>query len=371
MIQLRAVGDIALHATLRSGTAELGQQLGHDALLLGNLEMVLCDPLPPAEKLITLRGNPTLAGELIRMGLHAVSLANNHMLDFGVAGMVTTERTVGAEGIACLGVGADADAARAPRVLRTGTGRLALIGLCSALPNNFAAGSATPGIAPVRVVTSIQLDPVTTLETPGISPYVQTSYVVADVEAACAVIAEAAPMVDAVVVAIHWGVPRGWVAEIQGELADYQRPLGRALIDAGAAAVIGHHPHVVHGVELYRQRPIFYSLGNFAFHPIQADSVADSGTYPPYRLSTLNGERNSYGAVARLAWESSSQPSQVGMSFVRLDADGEPRWATPAEAEKCLGWLRDSAAQYGTVPVMSSHDGRPEVVFQPGWDPGR
>ena len=70
---------------------------------------------------------------------------------------------------------------------------------------------------------------------------------------------------DVVIVAWHWGISERW-----GKLAGYQRELVHAVIDAGASAIIGHHAHMLLGVEFYRDCPIFYSLGNFAFdldHP--------------------------------------------------------------------------------------------------------
>ena len=65
--------------------------------------------------------------------------------------------------------------------------------------------------------------------------------------------------VDILTVSCHWGVSGSQ------ELADYQPAVGHAAIDAGADLVIGHHPHVPQGVEVYRGRAIFYSLGNFMF----------------------------------------------------------------------------------------------------------
>ncbi|MDP7369736.1 MAG: CapA family protein [Nitrospinota bacterium] len=65
--------------------------------------------------------------------------------------------------------------------------------------------------------------------------------------------------VDVVVASCHWGVSGSNV------VADYQRMIGRAAIEAGADIVIGHHPHVLQEIEIWQGRPIFYSMGNFAF----------------------------------------------------------------------------------------------------------
>lgn len=74
-----------------------------------------------------------------------------------------------------------------------------------------------------------------------------------------ALVSEAAEKTDIVVVSIHWGV------EYQRQFVPRQQQLGRALIDAGADVIIGHHPHVVQPVEIYKNKLIFYSLGNFIF----------------------------------------------------------------------------------------------------------
>jgi len=69
-----------------------------------------------------------------------------------------------------------------------------------------------------------------------------------------------------VIVGLHWGVPHGWITGYQAPLADYQQPLGHALIDAGAVAIVGHNAHMLHGMERYRGAPTLYSLGDLVFH---------------------------------------------------------------------------------------------------------
>lgn len=73
------------------------------------------------------------------------------------------------------------------------------------------------------------------------------------------IVKEAASTSDIVVVNIHWGL------EYEHQFSRSQQEIGRALVDAGADAIIGHHPHVVQGMEIYKNKPIFYSLGNFIF----------------------------------------------------------------------------------------------------------
>ena len=148
---------------------------------------------------------------------------------------------------------------------------MAVFGLASTLPPGFAAGPGRPGIAPVRARSRFYVDAVTLDEQPGMSPWVETEAVEEDVRRTCERIRSAREETDLVMIHIHWGIPNGWCAAFQGPLADYQRPLGRALIDAGADLVVGHHPHVVHGVERYKDGLIVYSLGHFLFHSMSED----------------------------------------------------------------------------------------------------
>jgi poly-gamma-glutamate synthesis protein (capsule biosynthesis protein) len=80
-----------------------------------------------------------------------------------------------------------------------------------------------------------------------------------DLEEAKRQVAELAEATDLAIVNIHWGT------EYQHQFGRLQSSIGKALIDAGADIVVGHHPHVVQGMESYKGRPIFYSLGNFIF----------------------------------------------------------------------------------------------------------
>ena len=80
-----------------------------------------------------------------------------------------------------------------------------------------------------------------------------------DVKKAEAVVSALKGSVDWVIVSIHWG------EEYDQYVNTAQQNLAHALIDRGADAIVGHHPHVVQGVEVYKNKPIFYSLGNFIF----------------------------------------------------------------------------------------------------------
>ena len=80
-----------------------------------------------------------------------------------------------------------------------------------------------------------------------------------DLDKAKEIVASAASTTDLVIINIHWGT------EYEHQFNRYQKSIGHALIDSGADLIIGHHPHVVQGMEIYQGKPIFYSLGNFIF----------------------------------------------------------------------------------------------------------
>jgi poly-gamma-glutamate synthesis protein (capsule biosynthesis protein) len=94
---------------------------------------------------------------------------------------------------------------------------------------------------------------------PGTPARIRTHAHRGDLAALLAAIALARKEAGIVLLSLHWGVHM-----VKGSIAEYQTEVAHAAIDAGADAIFGHHPHIMKGVEYYRGRPIFYSLGNFA-----------------------------------------------------------------------------------------------------------
>ncbi len=285
MYTLMAAGDLMFHSPIvrhdngaTSDIFSLFAQADHTCV---NLEMVLTDGGAPADVLVRLRGDPSLATELKRASIDVVTLANNHAFDFGLPGMRDTIAALDDAGVPHVGTGEDVADGLKRVTFDTGEFRVAFMGLATALAPGAAAGEGRPSIAPVRAFTKYVVDHTTIQETPGVAPFVETTAMSTDVERACGAVTAARRRADIVLVGIHWGVPIGWGAANQGELATYQQPLGRALIDAGADAIFGHHPHTLHGVEIYKDRPIFYSLGNFLFHAL-AQKIEVARDYPPY-----------------------------------------------------------------------------------------
>jgi poly-gamma-glutamate synthesis protein (capsule biosynthesis protein) len=199
-------------------------------------------------------------------------------------------------------------------------------------------------------------------EQPGTSPYVSTSVDTGDLDRATAAVRDARASADAVVVSVHWGVPPGWAAPFQGLLADYQQPLGHALIDAGASVVLGHHPHTLHGVELHRGRPILYSLGNFIFHAMAAGRRFSLGRpAPPYRMDAVRVPELEESACFRLLFEG-PQCTRISVHPTVADRTGEQHPVTGPQASRILQRMHSMCDALGAVMNISDDTGIIDVA---------
>jgi poly-gamma-glutamate capsule biosynthesis protein CapA/YwtB (metallophosphatase superfamily) len=182
----------------------------------------------------------------------AVTIANNHMYDFGPEALLDTRALLRDKGIAVTGAGRDLDEARAPAIVERKGIKVGFLGYCSVIPEGGEAGPGKVGIAPLRVTTEYEL------RGPHASPRVITRPDERDMKMILDDVAALRRQVDIVIVAFHWGVI--WVPRI---VADYQVIAAHACIDAGADMILGHHAHVPKAIEMYKGRAIFYSLSNF------------------------------------------------------------------------------------------------------------
>lgn len=209
-------------------------------LFLVNLECPFTDRGEKVPKNFNFRARPELAETLLRGGVAAVSVANNHMMDYGEVGLTDTLATLDKLGLPHFGAGRNLGEARKPAVLERNGIKVALLGYL------------------FLGAKHIEPEVVFATETkPGVAGHYS------DVDAMERMVREdvAAAKAQArlVVPFFHWG------REGQHLPEEYQKRLARAAIDAGAAAVLGAHPHVLQGLELYRGSPVAYSLGNFIF----------------------------------------------------------------------------------------------------------
>ncbi|OLP58943.1 hypothetical protein BJF93_23270 [Xaviernesmea oryzae] len=200
--------------------------------------------------------DPAIAEDLGRAGFDVMTVATNHTKDFGADAFLDTLDHLRGAGIATVGGGPTIREAVAPLVRDVGGRRLGILAASCLLPPDYAATDHRPGIAPIRIKQWPEIDPILLATEPGAPLPMRSSVDPDDLERLCASVRDLRTEVDILIVSVHWGFGRG------NPLAEYQRPLGRALIDAGADLVLGNHPHSPAGIETYRGRPILYSLGN-------------------------------------------------------------------------------------------------------------
>ena len=245
--------------------AAMVDALKASTLVIANLETPLSRRGHPVPKFRNLRSDPEVIQDVKALGVHAVTLANNHMMDYGPDALADTLATCDSAGLARCGAGLDLEEAFRPLTFDVGGCRVGLLNLATTLPMGFDAGPGKPGLAPLRVDFALEIDTNFMLESPGAMPVVRTAVRADEQEALCERIRALRTAVDIAIVSIHWGVPDFWLSPAQGVLAQYQQPLAHAMIEAGADIVYGHHSHTLHPIEIYRGKPIFYSPGNFFF----------------------------------------------------------------------------------------------------------
>lgn len=356
-IELAAVGDIALH---HAPARDIYREPWDAAdLRIANQEAPLTDGGVPASKLIRLQSPPLAAGWLRELGCDVVSLANNHIMDWGEPGLRSTLAALDSAQVRYAGAGADFDAASAPVMLEVKGRRIAFLSFASTVPVGFDARTDRAGLAAVRVRTSYDADALLIDEQPGTAPWTTTEARADDVARLVAAIASARAAADAVVLALHWGVPPAWQAPFQGPLADYQPPLARAAVEAGVDLILGHHAHTVFGVEELaaggRRALVCYSLGNFLFHPLaipvrlRLDSPSREyvmGHHPESQETYIARVTFAPGPDGRLTVVAARLHPAV------LDERCEARAPTPAQAARINDRVRRFSAARGTMVLI-------------------
>ncbi|WP_453965599.1 CapA family protein [Bradyrhizobium elkanii] len=310
-----AVGDLILSRPLTKyqhpGFGDIIKILHEADVTFGNMEMNIFDirsfnGSPQAEYggayHISL---PEIGPDLKAMGFNIVGRANNHTFDWGVEGMRETSRVLDQSGIVHAGAGESRAQAGAARFLETPRGRVALLSFASSFtPMSRACDSAgeapgRPGLNALRLAKSIvvsreMLDSLRRIrdalpdtepgrEDPNRVVFAGVTYKIGDkigysyapdsrdVDHILQNIRRGKQFSDFLIATNHGHEPGGWS---QGA-PDYQQSFAHRLIDAGADAYIVHGPHQLRGIEIYKGRPIFYSLGNFMYDPLRTPAGAD------------------------------------------------------------------------------------------------
>lgn len=368
-----------------------------------NLEMLFHDyePYPMhASGGTYMRAEPQLAQELVWAGFDMVARANNHTGDYGVLGMDLTTKYVAEAGLVQAGCGASLYEAREAKFLQTHEARVALISVASTFPDHSRAGKsrgdipARPGLNPLRHTSTrvLAADDFQKLSSTlaeigmrgggrgGQRMNVFGTQVVAgeeagtrttpnqeDMDEISAVVRSASTMADYTIVTIHAHESgRG-----RSTPAEFLVTFARAMIDAGADVMVGHGPHVLRGVEIYKGKPILYSLGDFLFQNETLLRLPEEN-YRTYRLGTdkhvgdFNDARYSMdrrgfpsqreiweSVVAMLDWRDGElsavrlHPISLGFGQSRTKR-GRPMFADAELGGKILNDLVERSAPFGT-----------------------
>ncbi len=188
-----------------------------------------------------LRANPRFASMLAADGIRLVGMANNHCMDYGGAGLAESTRALDAARIGHAGASTTATLSGSPVVFTLPSGKR--VGLICAL-----AFVTTPALLKCTPATATK---------PGVAVLNFGGKIDERARKKLrAMVASAKRACDFLIVGLHWGVERKKMP------IPYQVQLARAFIDAGADMIWGHHPHVLQGAELYKGRPVLYSIGN-------------------------------------------------------------------------------------------------------------
>jgi poly-gamma-glutamate synthesis protein (capsule biosynthesis protein) len=266
-MRIAFVGDLGLTSRLLPDpesrvSGELAALLRSCDLAVANLELPLCPGSAPTAPY----SHPSLTGRMeawplvTRAGFGALCLASNHCLDSGRRGIALTRYICARDGLASFGAGLDEDSARTPALLAIGGLCAGLLGYCKKGPST---ASGTRAGAALLSQANLEAD-------------------IPEVRRRC----------DVLVVSIHAGM------EFMDEAHPSVSGPARLAIDLGADCVVGHHPHVPQPVEIYRGKPIFYSLGNFLF-----DNSAGAAT------CDVQWERRHRGLLAIVTFEEGADPS--------------------------------------------------------------
>jgi poly-gamma-glutamate capsule biosynthesis protein CapA/YwtB (metallophosphatase superfamily) len=261
---------------------------------IGTLESSLSQDGPPLQGGDSFGADPRILKALERAGVDVLSLANNHVGDYGTRALRQTVREVDASAIRSVGAGNSRAEARRPVVVQVKGIRIGVLAFNS-IGESPAAGPATPGVAQLRMP-------------PRTGPLDR-----GDLASMTRAVARLRAHADIVIVIPHWG------EQYTSRPLPVQRQVGRRLVDAGATAVVGGHPHWVQGMELVGDSVIAYSLGNFVF-----DMDFSEQTMRGMALDlTFWGDR--LMAVT-------PRPTQISPAFVTRFAKGERARAIEAEA---------------------------------------
>ena len=261
------------------------------------------------DKEYTFRGMPESLRAVKRAGFDLLSLANNHIMDYGEKGLKDTIRQCLINKLVYAGAGTDRTSALRLGVLKRHGVLYGLLAYSLTFPEEFWATSEKPGTA-----------------------HPDWAQMGQDIRAA-------RPNVDILIVSFHWG------EELKADPKKYQVDFAHHAINSGADVVLGHHPHVPQPIEVYKGKPIFYSLGNYAFGSVSEAAV--------------------FSFAAKIIFHG-NEPVRVKLYPLNVnnqEVGFQPRLVEGPSAKKIITYLSDISKPFGTNSVCRNGIGR--IVIAP------
>jgi poly-gamma-glutamate capsule biosynthesis protein CapA/YwtB (metallophosphatase superfamily) len=343
-----------------------------------NFEGVIAEPGQPNDSVPETRPNggwldpPGTIGALQALGFNLVSLSNNHAWDLKAVGIENTLREAKALNVAHAGIGANVDEAVAPGYLHTPKGTIALIGIASGEVAPGGAATATrPGVNELRVDKASNGSVVSPARDNGGNPMAIDSDGKPlerddqDAQRIIQSIGNARKQADLVIMYQHNHVfPKPFGTIFSEELPErlvppeWLKKWTHEEIDAGADIIVMHGAPLLHGIEIYKGKPIFYDLGNFIFNfpaasggldePIIYESVVAYLDYQGKELRSITFQP----VVLNKIGEGQPEAHNGHVNNQFLDTRGLPHPAKGDQARYILGRLADSSKPFGTTIVI-------------------
>lgn len=312
-ISIIAVGDIQFARNVsviikrEGGTAPLAlvaENLKDADLTIANLESPLSTRgVRLRGKDVVLRGNPQGIVGMKNAGIDVVTLANNHALDYGPQALEDTLSLLNQNKIAHAGAGLNSEQALKPARLKVSGNNISFLGYSYILPPGFLPNQNKAGVAPARP----------------------------DRQAIAKQIKEEKEKSDFVICYYHWGL------EYQDYPIKAQKSLAHFSIDSGADLVLGSHPHVIQGIELYKGKLIAYSLGDFVFD----------------HYSRKTGE----AFILKCEVTSTKGTQNIKVIPVYLTSSGKPQLVQGYKASTILNRLKTISSPFGTQITIQENEG--------------
>jgi len=262
--------------------ADFADILQNADITIGNLECCITTCNIPVEKSYNFKANPRVL-PLLKKYFSAISLANNHTYDFGTCGFMEMLDLLNKYNLPYFGGGLNMYKALEPIIFNVKNKKIAILGYNNSIPNNIFATENTCS----NVYTTEDNMKYNIM---NVKNYYKPDYII---------------------IYIHWGSEYKKIAMDKEQLK-----FGHLAIDSGADIVIGHHPHVTQNITIYKDKPIFYSLGNFVFHGFNEQDDT---------LELYNPIETSKGWVLELILTPQLQLSWI-IHMANLDKNGIPKY---------------------------------------------